>query len=107
MSTQCLFWVALAGSAVACSEPAYSGPQDAGDSTQPDAAPPITALPGATTDAGATPDQPGQAVLPSAASFDVLAGRAVSGTLELSNARFGNVATVCTASLCATGGLAP
>lgn len=95
---------ALAGCALACSTPTY----DPGQKGAPDAGPPDSALPGETGEGvPPTTDQPGRVAVPSAASFDVMPGHAVSGTLALSNATLSNVATVCTASLCATGNVTP
>jgi hypothetical protein len=49
----------------------------------------------------------GVAVAVPASSLSVLPGPAVSGTLVLSHPSLFHVATVCTNSLCATGGLRP
>jgi len=50
---------------------------------------------------------PGRAVVPSTSSFGVLPYRAVAGALALEKPSFFPITTVCTESLCATGGLTP
>jgi hypothetical protein len=111
MRTQCFATAVLACCALSCGVPTWSGGQPPAPDAQilvgPDATAPTTVLGDGGEPIGIEVFTPGRSVAPSVGSFGVMPRRAISGTLELSTPSLFNFATVCTAALCATGGLRP